>query len=328
MQRHLLAIAVILTAATGCDNVAWGGLDIDLRPPPTSSKLNSSEAVAPVDTLPMQTHGPLLLAGLRSGSRATLVVVGELDGDALAPFPDPDSLQETEALRTLTRAGSRWTLFSEGVRAGTLIVDAATVEQDFCPLKLSVSGMVELVPTANGVERLLALPESTGGTRAYEPYRVINHVYDQRVATLSIASAAIPRVGAAFPPDGLLAARQDIQAFEMAGSPGATIAATFIYRDELAIAPPGQDAYSLFLVGAQDGELYEEAFIWYRPVEGTGKGAPSYFNHLDWNNDGQAEILLDVFGSERRWFATLAKRNGEWIRTYQDACGLDQPSGS
>jgi len=328
MRRHLIAIAVILTAATGCDNVAWGGLDIEVRPPPTSNKSDSSEAVAPADTLPEQTHGPLLLAGLRSGSRATLVVVGELAGDALAPFPDPESLQETEALRTLTRADSRWTLFSEGVRVGTLIVDAATVEQEFCSSKLSVSGMVELVPTANGVERLLALPESTGGTRAYEPYRTLNHVYNQRVATLSIASEAIPRIGAAFPPNGLLAARQDIQAFEIAGSPGATIAATFMYQDELSITPPGQDAYSLFLVGTQEGELYEEAFIWYRPVESAGKGAPSYFNHLDWDNDGQAEILLDVFGSERRWFAALAERNGEWVRTYQDTCGLNQPSGS
>ena len=328
MQRYLLAIAVILTAATGCDNVAWGGLDIELRPPPTSSESNSPEALAPLDTLPVETHGPLLLAGLRSGSRATLVVVGELDGDTLAPFPDPSSLQEAEALTTLTRAGSRWTLFSEGVRVGTLIVDTATVEQDFCPSKLSVSGMVELVPTANGLERLLALPESTNRTLAYEPYREINHVYDQRVATLSMASAAIPRVGAAFPPNGLLAARQDVQAFEMAGSPGTTIAATFMYEDELAIAPPGQDAYSLFLLGTQDGELYQEAFIWYRPVEDAGKGAPRYFNHLDWDNDGQAEILLDVFGSESRWFAALAKRNGEWIRTYQDACGPEQSSGS
>ena len=38
MRKHLLAIAVILTVATGCDNVAWGGIDFEVQPPPVSSR--------------------------------------------------------------------------------------------------------------------------------------------------------------------------------------------------------------------------------------------------------------------------------------------------
>ena len=33
MQRQHLAIAVILTLATGCDNVVWEGLELRLQPP-------------------------------------------------------------------------------------------------------------------------------------------------------------------------------------------------------------------------------------------------------------------------------------------------------
>ena len=36
MRRHLTTIAVILAAATGCDNVEWGDAYIEVVGPPTS----------------------------------------------------------------------------------------------------------------------------------------------------------------------------------------------------------------------------------------------------------------------------------------------------
>ena len=33
MRRHFLAIAVILTVPTGCDNVAWGGIEVRVESP-------------------------------------------------------------------------------------------------------------------------------------------------------------------------------------------------------------------------------------------------------------------------------------------------------
>ena len=68
--------------------------------------------------------------------------------------------------------------------------------------------------------------------------------------------------------------------------------------------------------------------MWYRAVDTDGKGAPRYFDHLDWNGDGTEEILLDVLGSNRRWFAGLGRTDGSWIRTFQDACGSGSTTGS
>ena len=46
MQRQYLAIAVILTLATGCDNVVWEGLELRLQPPifPATVERNRSTA--------------------------------------------------------------------------------------------------------------------------------------------------------------------------------------------------------------------------------------------------------------------------------------------
>jgi len=40
------------------------------------------------------------------------------------------------------------------------------------------------------------------------------------------------------------------------------------------------------------------------------------------------EILLDVFGASRRWFAALEARDGEWVRSFEDACGSGSVSAN
>lgn len=324
MRRHLLGIAVILTGATGCDNVDWGGAEWILTPPPSTAADTSVDAALPEEE-PERVYGPLLLAGTREGQRATLAVVGEVQGEGLlAPGTEPEELEHVEAV---TAPGSEWTLFADGVRVGTLTVDEVGVSAGYCPARRTVSGVVELVPPATEAERLLALPSDIGSGRTYDPFTPMEDVYDQRVATLTWAGEAIPRVEATYPPGGLLAARADIQVFQPAGAPGPAVAATFMYRDRLDIAPAPQGAYALFLLGAQRGGEYVEDFAWYRPVGEGGKGAPRFFDHLDWDGDGDSEILLEVLGAERRWFATLGRRGNEWVRTFQDACGTGPVAG-
>ena len=98
-----------------------------------------------------------------------------------------------------------------------------------------------------------------------------------------------------------------------------------MYRDHLMMSQPDSGAYSLFVMGheaeqeAEDG--YEASYVWYRASDDDPKGAPRFFDHLDWDGDGNEEILLDVFGARSRWFAGLAQRSGTWVRTSEDPCG-------
>jgi len=322
----------MLTVATGCDNVAWGGAAVELRTP-APPEGDTAEALDPgADSpegagapAPARPSGPVLLAGTRDGARGTFVVVGEVDGDALrAPDAPPEA---AERVRRLTDVGSRWTLFAEGVRVGTFVVEAASQASEYCPVRPALSGTVELVPTAGEAERFLALPESVGTSRVYDAFSALDDVYDQRVATLTWAGEAIPRFGGSWPPEGLVAAREDIRAFQPSTGTGPLVAATFVHRDELGVGPARAGAYALFLLGGRTGGEYREHFAWYRAADAEGKGAPRYFDHLDWDADGDAELLLDVFGASRRWFAALAQRGGAWTRTYQDACGAATSAG-
>ena len=325
MRKHLLAIALIITGAPGCDNVGWGGADFAIRPPPEPEVEAATEADAEETLEAERVTGPVLLAGVRQDERAEMIVVGEVVGDALRAFPDPEYPEDQDRLASLSAPGSEWILFSEGVRIGRLVVDASGPAEGFCGDRLALSGVVEVVPGAAGAERLLALPPEEGERRAREEYVELQHVYDQRVATLSIAGEAIPRYGATWPELGVLDARDHIQAFRLRDRGAPSVAATFMAADELAVGAPGQDAYSLFVIGQQTGGQYVEAYSWYQDAGVSGKAAARYFDHLDLNGDGTEEIVLDVFGANARWFAGLSRRDGQWVRTYNDRCGT--PAG-
>jgi len=326
MRRHLLTIGLILIGVSGCDNVAWDGIDLAVLPPP-APEVDSTGAMPeePADDGPTNEHRPVLLAGLRDGARATLTVVGEVDADALSPFPDPRFPGDSLRLATLTSPGAEWILFSEGTRIGRLFVDRSDAGAGFCGDRTTVSGIVELVPSAAGVDRLLALPYSDAADRPYLQYTPLEHNYNQRIATLDIAQQALPEYGAPLPRQGVLDARRHIQSFDVEGQNGPYIAATFLNADDLVVGPPGRGAYSLFVLGEQAGGVYRGVFTWFRAADTDGKGAPRYFDHLDWNGDGVDEILLEVFGGDRRWFASLSRRDGAWVRTFQDACGTPSP---
>jgi hypothetical protein len=339
MLRNLVALAVITAVTAGCDNVKWVGLDVHLTPPRPKDELVTefpglaAALATEEEPLPPLPDGPVLLAGTRSGSEATLTVVGEVQGDALGAFASESEVpgHRDHFTAELLAPGSEWVLFAEGVRVGRMTATAAGLDEDFCVPRPTISGTVELVPNAAASQRFLALPASAVSDRTYDPYQAHRHDYDQRVGSLSLAGTAMRRLGAAYPPNGVLAIRQDIQAFQLAGTSAEAIAATFMYRDQLMMSQPDNGAYSLFVMGheaeqeAEDG--YEASYVWYRASDDDPKGAPRFFDHLDWDGDGNEEILLDVFGARSRWFAGLAQRSGTWVRTSEDPCGRSAAPG-
>lgn len=324
MVRRWLTLFVIVTAPSGCDNVAWGGVDVRLEAPPPKAQQPVDEAqeeAASDVPLPELPSGPLLLAGTRDGSNATLAVVAEIRPDGLAPLPSEAEAPGFAAYLARQRLGpgTHFVLFSEGVRVGRLTVGQNGSDARFCQPRPTVTGVVEMVPSAANATRLLAVSADAVAERPFQPHRSWSHDYDQRVASLTLAQAAIAELGAPWPPS-VLEARADIQAFDLPDAARA-IAATFLYQDRLAVARPGDGAYSLFVLGTESDGDYVRSFTWYRRADQDGKGAPRYFDHLDWDGDGASEILLDVFGAEGRWFAALDRGAAQWTRSFQDPCG-------
>lgn len=328
MRRRWLLLAVILTVPSGCDNVTWGGVDVRMQPPPPQAEVaapaaTEEEAAVPLPPLP---DGPILLAGIREGDQATLTVAGEVRGDALVALPTESQAPGflTHFTRSLLAPGTEVILFSAGVRVGRLTVTETAEDPRFCTPRTRVTGTVELVPGAAGVRRVMALLDTAATRRPWGDFRTWSHDYDQRVASLALASDAIPLVGAPWPPS-LLEARADIQAFRLPDAPGPSVAATFLFADRLAAAPPGEGAYALFVMGTQSGGSYRSSYVGFRDAGREGKGSPRYFDHMDWDGDGDSEILLEVFGAESRWYASLGQRGGAWAQTFQDPCGQPTP---
>lgn len=334
MRRRWLALAVIVTALSGCDNVAWGGVDMRLQAPPSRAEMSPSPAAADTAgldeaaSLPDLPTGPLLLAGGRNGSSATLVVVGEIRDGGIAPLASEEEAPGYLEYfgRRLLAPGSEFILFSGGVRVGRLTAVETGVDDRFCLPRPTVTGTVELVPDAVGARRLMAVPAAAAQERPFRAYRGVTDDYDERIASLNLASSAIATVSAPWPPS-LLESRADIQAFPLEEDQDPAIAATFLYQDQLSVGPPGDRAYALFVLGTPEAGGYDRAYTWYRRADTEGKGAPRYFGHMDWDGDGESEILLDVLGAESRWFAGLARgTDGSWTRTFQDSCGSGSPS--
>jgi hypothetical protein len=298
-------------------------VEVRLQAPLPRSGAAQDEAAEPQPdtTLPALPTGPFLLAGGREGDGATLTVVGEVRGDAVGALPTDEQAPGFLArfTRTLLPPGTELVLFAEGARVGRLTVSGTSVDSASCQARARVSGLVELVPGAAAADRFLALSDPSARDRPLGGFRLQPLEYDQRAGSIALATEAIRQVGAEWPPS-LVESRGDLRSFRMGDAPGPSVAATFLLRDRLAVAEPGAGAYALFVLGTSEGGSYRPVYVGYRSAD-RGKAAPRYFGHLDWDGDGDTEILLEVFGARTRWYASLAQRGGAWVQTFQDPCG-------
>lgn len=321
MLRHLLAIAVILTAATGCDNVAWGGIDVTIEAPGRAEGSPDADVAEAVEIeAPPIPVGPLLLAGTRQGSSLTLAPVGMLIDDQLTPLPAASDSAARRAAVARLRPDSEWVLFASGARVGTATATAVARDAELCGADVMLTATPELIPAAAATERFLALPAEHVDAWPTRNYVRLDHTYNQRVASLDLSAAALPRVGASWPSGGMLGTRRDIQAFRPLDADVPSIAASFVISDGLNTLAPASGAYALFLMAEQRPAGFQETFLWYRPAA-QGKAVPRLFQHLDWDGDGADEVLLEVFGEGRRGWVGL-ERNADqaWAVTYRSPC--------
>lgn len=326
MRLRRLGILGIVMVAPGCDNVAWGGIDVRLDAPGEELALSAVAAAARAAATTLDPEGvelgPLLLLGSRSGDDAGLVPVGHIVDGELLPLAD-DAATRT-ALADKVAPGHSFTLFSEGARIGTLFATGAERSEGYCGERPLVTGLLELTPDAADVQKFLALDAGYLDV-AHEPYVPLAHNRAQRIGSLDMMVEIIPQIGATWPPGPVLDIRRSIQVLQLDEGAPPAIVATFVYRDGLRVGPAPDEAYSVFVLGVDSGSGYQPSFVSYRRFGEAGKGAPRYFDRIDWDRDGEDELVLEVLGAERSWISVLDRENGVWREAYHDPCGLPTP---
>ena len=317
--------------ALGCDNVEWGGIDVALRAP---SEPTIMETSAPsVDTTTARTDTTaaesVLFVGRRVGPEAWLVPVAALHTDGLRPLPGDGSEQEVQAFAEWYFApGATFTLFSEGVRVGTLTATGYGTDTPYCGARPQVTGPIELVPSAAATTTFLAVPDQIAARVPYDDYAPVQQTRDLRVTSLNMMRALLPTLGSPWPAS-VLEIRRDIQVFRSSPDANPTVVATFVYDDSLQVGPGSASAYSVFLVASDpDGGGYQTTYVDHRVWSQHGKGAARYFERMDVDGDGTPELVLEVLGERSIWISVLKRSDDGWTELYRDPCGLPAPPGS
>lgn len=321
----LLPISVMIIALPGCDNVAWGGIDVEFKRPaaavaadPAPPPEDEEDALAPLEVGPV-----LYLVERGPGSEATLLPVAELRADGYVALPDPSEIPNLVERFGLDRweAGTEFVLFHQGVRAGTLVADgSAAPDSATCQVRPRAEGRVELLPEAREARTLLALRKADlPGPVASGDYPGLVDDFQIRSGTLEVARSLIPQVEAPWPPS-VLEIRRHHQPFPFdEGTLG--IAASFVYGDELSVGPAAPLAYGLFYLARREEGTFRPVVSWYQRVRDSGKAFPRFLEAYDVRGVGQPDVLLEVFGEDDRWLAVLGRRGDAWEILYRDPCG-------
>jgi hypothetical protein len=331
-------VPVMIIASSGCDNVEFGGFQLELQAPapaqgmPTQIVLPDS---LPTPLAPIQTGPVLYLVERSEGSEASLVAVASFTDEGYEPLPDVEEVPEMVERFAIGRfePATEFVLLSRGARAGTFIADGfATADETTCRLRPSASGRVEIRPEASGERRFLAVAKddlfAVGLESAAESVPIPGSPGMATLGPGSVTAAQIAMPAMNIPwPASIPGARQDLQPLVFDGGATQGLAASFVYGGEMDIGPEVPVAYGLFIASAPVGTRYEPIVAWYQRVGQDGKAFAQLLGAHDLQQAGAPDLLLEVFGEEARWFALLGTREGDWSMLYQDPCGVPAARG-
>jgi hypothetical protein len=314
-----LPILLMVIGLGGCDNVEWGGVDLSVvRPPPTAAPVDPE--VVDVDRLPDR---PILYHVTRGVDRVVVVPVGEIGDDGLEPIivgDDPAGFG-ARFISAFLRQGSELTLFRNGRRAGTVIVDSAYVPAgDVCRRLPQATGVVEIAGAAADATEFLAMARTQAPPGTVMPGRTLQPERRMEVVGNILAERALRARRAQLP--NWAVARRQLQPFPIATSQDLGFTATFLVGDQLQVGG-NDEGYSLFvLYTPQAPSGYDTAYVNFTSYPVDGKAAPRVIDFLDWNRSGQADLLLEVFGTRSSWFEAVGRVRDQWRRTFRDQCSL------
>lgn len=319
-------MAAVLTTVTlsACDNMEWGGASLELVRPDPKNPVAEAVPVDETETLPPLPEGPSLFVVDQVEGGARIMPVGAVDDGVLTGHPLESEAPGARARFVDQRMapGAVYHVFADGLRVGRFVaVAGAVVDSTTCQSRPGVTGVLEVVPAAAGVRTFLALPDSIGAERPRGDYEPLESARSLRFESRRIFGEEIPRLRARYPSD-IERSRAELRLLSLPGASGPAMSSTYMFRDNLETSPPTRSgSYAMMMLAEPGPDRYEGRYTWYRRADEEGKGAPSVVDHLDWDGDGDSEVLLRVYGDSTQWFAAL-DRNGDsgWSLTYEDSC--------
>lgn len=314
-----LLISLILTALPACDNVTWGGSDIQIVPsPPAAGTLRLEPDAQAFAELGMPS-GTVLFHLVRAAEETRLIPVAEVVGGEIRTLRRPAGVSaaayENRFREAVIPAGAQFDVFRRGARVGTFLAQGAgAVTQCGLP---SATGSLTTVAAAADVREFLAFrrglaPEVRG---EYSPPQITGSIrtYASIVAERLILQAGLPR------PRSWAGAQRDLQAIEIMPGGNPEMATTYLVGDSLAVGPADPNGYSVFYIADYETRRgYTPIFQEVRSYGQTGKTAPRLVDHLDWDGRDGEEILLQLFGRDQSWYSTVSQNErGQWTKVWE-----------
>ncbi|UCC84887.1 MAG: hypothetical protein JSW46_08205 [Gemmatimonadota bacterium] len=305
-----LAALVALALLSGCDNIEWGGIAVELREPVYESADSSAALDSLAEPPPLaMPSGPLLFHVRQTDESGSAIIepVAELSAEELRTVGPrraeraPEYVDEFVARYFGT--DQAYTLFRGGARVGTFYVRAPAVSGSGLCLELRAEGQVEYRPRADTLSEFLAWsPGVRAGqdTLAIPAYRSDMLSLSQVLARLGVREREIPGVWRFRAPADLRALRVGI------GSRG--FAAAFVVSDSLGTGSPADSAGSVFIVADYDPSrgyfpIYFDA-AWYGPGQ---KRALRWLDAVDLSGDAELEWLLRAYGDAGTWYELVGR---------------------
>ena len=311
----------LMLAGSGCENIEWGGTDLEIVPPPPSVVLappedekSSMEMGLPV--------GPVLFHMLKTEQGSVLVPVAEISGDSLRTIRRPEATDakkyESRFRETVLPVGAQFRLFRRGAPVGTFVV-RSQAGLTSCGLPTAL-GTATVVAAAADAPQFLAFAEglSPEVRGQFNPPQITGSIttYASIVAERLILQAGLPR------PRSWVGAQRDLDAIEIMQGGHPEMSATYLVGDSLAEGPGDPQGYSVFYVADYEtARGYSPVYTEVRDYRKTGKQAPSLIDYVDWNTQRGAELLVRVYGRTDSWYEAVGRRGGRWERVWEgDRC--------
>lgn len=311
--------ALIVTALPACDNVRWGGADIEIVPPPPPSRMVPIATDAQSSPQLGLPSGPVLFHLVQTEDGPRLLPVAETTGESLRGLRRPAEVSpeafEERFSETVFPRGSQFDVFRRGARVGTFVVqDYSGINRCGVP---TASGNLTVVASATEEPEFIAFrrglsPEARGDFSPPTITRQIQ-IYSSIVAERLKLQAGLPN------PRSWPAASRDVQAIEIEPGAHPEMAATYLSGDSLTVGPPNQQGWSIFYIADYESARgYTPIYSEVRDYRRESKAVPRVVDYLDWDEQGAQEILMRVFGSQSSWYQVVSRsEGGEWRKVWE-----------